>query len=137
MKAARLCLLLLLVVLLPWRTALAAGWLCAPAGAGEIGWSQVGPERVEPVHPGCAGHDHAWADTLTETDDDVVTPGTDAQGVGHACHSCAASCCANALPSSLPVLPVAPRAVAWRFPPLAVPAAEHRVSGQERPPRAA
>jgi hypothetical protein len=124
-KTARLLLLLLLVALLPWRSALAAGWLCAPAAANEASWSA--PEHAAPAHAGCAGHDHDEAGADTH--------GPDAAGASHGCHSCAASCCANALPTALPALPPAPLATALRFPPLAVPAAEHRVSGQERPPR--
>ena len=111
MKAARLLLLLLLALLLPLRSAVAASLLCPMSAL---------PQAPAVMAEG-AGHCHQ--------DEDKAAPAKDA------CHLCAAFCTLTPLPSVAPTVSEALPLAALRYPALAVPAPSFLSSGPERPPR--
>lgn len=140
----RLCLLLLLAMLLPWRGAVAAAMLCPPAAAPA--------QQALPAHPhalvGAAGqhHGHAHHDHQAQPrqgqdspDDGLQAPsGTshaDHTGQDSTCQLCAATCSVTALPEQALELPAPTAAAASRFPALVAPVPDFLSDGQERPPR--
>lgn len=150
MKMLRVCLLLMLVVLLPWRGAVAAAMLCPPASmpASHDAHSEHshhdapaatavdGPADLQAEHHEHQGHhDHAYliADEASDTQqapDNTPPPAADGK-----CQLCAATCALSTLPAPAPGLPQPPAVAASAFPPLVAPAPDFLSSGQERPPR--
>lgn len=129
MKMLRMCLMLMLVVLLPWRGAVAAAMLCPPvsmpASHGAHGHHDAsatpavdGPASLQARHPDHQGQDN--------------TPPPAADGK---CQLCAATCALSTLPAPAPGLPHPPAVAASAFPPLVAPAPDFLSGGQERPPR--
>lgn len=141
-KAVRIWLLLVLVVLLPVRGAVAAAMLCSAGSPGmgsELRIDAGGHGAMDHTmahehagqHPGHddadgGGHDHAGA-------------GGHDHAQGHTgsdqCSLCSACCSITPLPSTVPklVAPVDARAV--KFPDVSSPAPTFLSDGQERPPR--
>lgn len=150
MKMLRVCLLLMLVVLLPWRGAVAAAMLCPPPSmpASHDAHSEHshhdapaatavdGPADLQAEHHEHQGHhDHAYliADEASDTQqapDNTPPPAADGK-----CQLCAATCALSTLPAPAPGLPQPPAVAASAFPPLVAPAPDFLSSGQERPPR--
>jgi hypothetical protein len=97
----------MLLVLLPWRGAVAAAMLCPPAAM--------------PASHGAHGH-HGH--------DNNPPPAADAK-----CQLCAATCALSTLLAPALSLPQPPAMAAAAFPPLVALAPEFLSSGQERPPR--
>jgi hypothetical protein len=150
-KMLRVCLLLMLVVLLPWRGAVAAAMLCPsasmPASLGAQGHhdapgtpSAGGAPHWQAEHHGHSGHhdlDHRQAVTGDAIDTSPVhqthdqpPPSTDGK-----CQLCAATCALSTLPPPASDLPQPPAMAASAFPPLVAPAPDFLSGGQERPPR--
>lgn len=129
----RVCFLLLLVVLLPWRGAVAAAMLCpSPAMPVQHGH--------EPVADATAGHEHHHAhgnDGLAESQ----APSSQGDHTSHSsphdstCNLCAATCSVTTLPVHAIGVPAPPEVAGTRFPPLAAPVPDFLSSGQDRPPR--
>jgi hypothetical protein len=133
-KSLRIWLLLLLVVLLPVRGAVAAAMLCPPSDAGSpmevvVSDHHVGPEVVN----GAAHHDHAQ-------DHHAMTGGEQGHGASqlHApenCNLCSAICSFTPMVNSPPQVAAPQEIAAVAFPDLDVPALSFLLNGQERPPR--
>lgn len=140
MKMLRVCLLLMLVVLLPWRGAVAAAMLCPPAtmpashGTHQMQGTAAPADDPAHAHPAQddphGHHDHAQHMADSAQGHDTPTPSTDGK-----CQLCAATCALSTLPSPAPDLPQPPAAAASAFPALVAPAPDFLSSGQERPPR--
>ena len=150
MKMLRVCLLLMLVVLLPWRGAVAAAMLCPPAtmpaSHGAHGHHDAsaapavdGPASVQAEHHAHKEHhDHTphMADEAGgalhahQGHDTPPPPAADGK-----CQLCAATCALSTLPAPAPGLPQPPAVAASAFPPLVAPAPDFLSGGQERPPR--
>ena len=121
--------MLLVILLLPIRGAMAAAMLCL---------SQDGPENVMVQHLGeSGGHDHAHhghgaqdhaEDAHAEQDDDV------AQGSADDCNCCASSCSLTPLASTTPDLRH-PWTQAALNPAPSIPAPSFVSDGEDRPPR--
>lgn len=121
MKAVRLWLLLVIVVLLPIRGAVAAAMLCPMAGPGSQAEAQA--MLAMPAEMGhVMGHD------------DHHHEGKDS-GTPDKCNLCAASCCLTPLAGSVPTV-VAPLGLtAAAFPDFSAPPPWFVSGGPERPPR--
>lgn len=139
MKLARHLLLVLLALVLPLRSALAAIDCCSDAmSAPGPAVAQVHEHAAHadgaPAHPGAdAHHEHHGHDTAEQPPMDG-TP--DPSATCHACTaSCAASCSAVSLLSDMPVLPLPGAGADIVFPSLLTPPPSHASEGQERPPR--
>lgn len=113
MKSVRICLLLLLVLLLPIRGAVAAAMMCPVEDAGrhEMAASAAHAHAGAGHHD---GHDHGAADK---------------------CHMCSAFCALTPLVGDTPRLPEPAALPAVRFPEFPAPAASFLSDGQDRPPR--
>ena len=129
----RVCFLLLLVVLLPWRGAVAAAMLCPPAAASTHHGAHTGTD----VHQAHEHHAHHGHDGLSDDQGhgahtDQASPDTTQDGT---CNLCAATCSVTTLPVHTASVPAPPGITATRFPPLAAPVPDFLSSGQDRPPR--
>ena len=113
MKTVRICLLLLLVLLLPFRGAVAAAMLCPVEGQAH---HDVGMQ---------AAHAHAGAD---HHDDH-------GHGAPDKCNMCYAFCALTPLAGAAPKLPEPAALPAVKFPEFPAPAPSFLSDGQERPPR--
>ena len=140
MKSLRLGLVLLLVLLLPVRGALAAAMLCAPAGkAGSIELRHEAGEAAPEHH--AVGHDtSASADAHAEPDH-CAHEDAGGQHAGHGesaqdrCNMCAASCSAVPLASASTAIEDRVVLSSVSFPDLVAGAPTFQSDGQERPPR--
>lgn len=130
----RVCFLLLLVVLLPWRGAVAAAMLCPPATA-PVHHGQHVMDRAHTGHEPHHAHDHHG---------DMSDPAAHGSQPDHAshdpaqdstCNLCAATCSVTTLPVHAVGVPAPPEVASTRFPPLAAPVPDFLSSGQDRPPR--
>lgn len=127
-------LLVLLAVLLPIKTAMAAAMLCAPAGVGLQGELVAVQPSVARLHEHSANagmtHEHAAHEHGSAASDNAG-PG----GPHDRCNICSAFCSATPLVSSLPVVLVPPVHSAALFPECSAPPPSFLSDGQERPPR--
>jgi hypothetical protein len=147
-KSWRTWLLLLMVLLLPLRGAVAAAILCPVAGSGSqvelavVGHSAAHAAMDEVLshhdskdHP--AGHSHA--DAHPHAPGVAAASGDDHSshdhGASEGCNACSAYCSLTPLLSNLPTLaePLDPSAV--KFSDLSAPPPNFVSDGQERPPR--
>lgn len=134
MKVARILLLVLLALVLPFRGALANVAHCA-GGPGEFVRSvpavheHGGAAHVHDahVHAQDPGHDQAGA----HGDADKTPAGAAADK----CNLCSASCSATPFVSAAPVIAAPLQVADAAFPALLAPPASHPSDGQERPPR--
>jgi hypothetical protein len=129
-KQLRAWLLLLLILLLPIRGAMAAAMLCLP---------QDGPQNVMPQHLGGeqSGHDHTHHGPVAQVHADAVETGQDGGQVAldsENCNLCASFCSLTPLASTVPDLRH-PCARAALNPAPSVPAPSFVSDGEERPPR--
>jgi hypothetical protein len=131
----RVCFLLLLVVLLPWRGAVAAAMLCPPALA-------PGHHSQHAADDGQADHEHHHHVRDHHGDmSDAEAPGSPPDHASHdtaqdgTCNLCAATCSVTTLPVHAEGVPAPPEVACTRFPPLAAPVPDFLSSGQDRPPR--
>lgn len=138
-KLARLLVLLLVCVLLPFRGAVGATAHCAEQRPADGLVAMVAPASH-------GGHEsaHPWVEDAVSGDaaeshadsDHPCHGGADQGAHGDRCHLCASSCHAaamlNAWPAATPVMPV----VSVVFPTLLARAPHFQSDGQDRPPRA-
>lgn len=132
MKPWRAFLLVVLIVLLPLRGALAATMPCAAGHhvAGVAGGSHASGHMAQHA----SGHDaHHGHHPHREAADEAAPGAAVTQGAG--CHVCASFCSATPLLLALPAIlePVEARRVS--YPSWAAPAPLFLSDGQERPPR--
>ena len=123
MKTLRPWLLVLLMLLVPLRGALAAAQSCPVAG---------GQQRVEQVV-----HDHAahhGAHVHATSDHAASSTHADHDGAGSKCSACALFCSVAGLLSTSVAIPDGPPGAAV-FPRIATPALSFVSGGQDRPPR--
>lgn len=122
-KMLRVCFLLLLVVLLPWRGAVAAAMLCPPATAPVQHSAHIVADDAQAhehhLHAHASHADHGTADKTQDS----------------TCNLCAATCSVTTLPVHTAGVPAPAEIAATRFPPLAAPVPDFLSSGQDRPPR--
>ena len=141
-KAVRVWLLLVLIVLLPVRGAVAAAMLCSAGNPG------MGSElRIDASGHPATDHTtaHAHADQHHGHDDadagshDHAGDGGHDHAQGHTgsdqCSLCSACCSITPLASTLPKLVAPLDARAVKFPDVSSPAPTFVSDGQERPPR--
>ncbi|MET0518529.1 MAG: hypothetical protein ABW005_06805 [Burkholderiaceae bacterium] len=155
MKTVRLCLLLLLALLLPFRGAVAAAMPCAMVNHGQMTTPellpQTGDERADPQSM-ASGHEPAGIDMdmdmaqhsahSMDGDADHRDGGADhgqhdhgTSSHGDKCNLCSASCALTPLLSAMPTLHPPLALAAAGFPAPAVPGPSFLSDGQERPPR--
>jgi len=140
-KSWRTWLLLLLVVLLPIRGAVAAAMLCPVAGSGaQMEMAMVDHSAGHAAMDHAMSHDHSGGHDHTSAHDHAPDASGDSlPGHDHAesegCSACSAYCSLTPLLSNLPTLaePIDPTAV--KFSDLYVPPPSFVSDGQERPPR--
>ena len=132
-KMLRVCFLLLLVVLLPWRGAVAAAMLCPPATAPV----QHGAHIVADDAQAHEHHHHEGHDGLSDHQAHAshADHGATDKTQDSACNLCAATCSVTTLPVHAAGVPAPAEVATTRFPPLAAPAPDFLSSGQDRPPR--
>jgi hypothetical protein len=137
-KTFRLWLLLLMVVLLPLRGALAAGMLCPVGGFGVQAEAQ--PTKHAHLHDAAGmGHEHA-AQPFSAHDHGAghehasSGPGDEAGSSADKCNLCSAFCSVTGLVSAAVTMGETQQ-VPMVFPHLYVPPAAFFSDGQERPPR--
>lgn len=133
MKTLRLCLLLLLVLLLPIRGAVAAAMMCPPAvGAAQV---DVAGHLHDTGHGGVQlehGHDHAAAHGQAGHGEHHGAGGGTSQDK---CNLCAASCFVTPLVGEAFTAPQPPLEAARVLPQADAAAASFLSGGLERPPR--
>ncbi|MEO6744243.1 MAG: DUF2946 family protein [Caldimonas sp.] len=129
-KSTRIWLILLLAVLLPVRSAMAAAMLCPPAGVGTQ--SEVHLEGVlhddgaaSLVASDHAAHHHGSSED--QSNDDAST--------ADKCNVCSAFCSVTPLLSSVGASLAVREPSTTSFPDLSTPAVTFLSDGQERPPR--
>ena len=131
-KSVRILLLLLLVVVLPFRGVLAQVVHCA-GNANEI--AQVA--GTAHVHEG--GHHHGDEGHHAHPDHDAQGAVDDASGPSATtvdpCNLCAASCASPPILMAPPALVPSPLVTASAYPALDAPPPSHLSEAQERPPR--
>lgn len=142
-KTIRFLVLLLVVLLLPFRGVVAATMVCTNAAAGSVGvvhahqgmphhdGSVPGangpghpPAEADAGHAGHDGHDGAEGDSSSG-----------GESGGETCSVCASGCHAAAVVTELPALWAPPITASVVFPALCVPVPDFHSEGPERPPR--
>lgn len=121
MKSVRIWLLLLLVVLLPVRGAVAAAMLCPIAGSGV-------PPQVQ-MHEHEHEHEHEHASSHVHTAEHEHAKAADR------CNVCSAFCSLTPLVGSVPTVAAPIELAAAAFPGFSAPPPSFLSDGQERPPR--
>ena len=126
MTKAKVWLLLLVALLLPFKGALAAAGVFCHLGSSQPIGAIVTPHHHEAVADHGHGDHHA---SHVAVDDNQPSP------TGASCAICSAVCGAPPLPVAATSLHAPLPSGAERFPPLASPRSSSRSEGLERPPR--
>jgi len=137
-KIVRVWLVVLLVLLLPVRGAVAAGMLCeaeAQHGGSALALQAAAAHGHDHDHAlaHAHGHGHEHAQHHAEAGHEAAGHGVAAGG--DACSLCAGCCSAAGMVSTLPTVAVADVARAIHFPCLSADAPSFIAAGLERPPR--
>jgi hypothetical protein len=129
-KKLRVWLMVLLMLLLPARGALAAAMLCLPQEGNQNAMvHHAGAESGANDHASHGHGPHAHADDAQSGDDgDLASPGSDD------CNLCAGFCSLTPIASAVPDLHH-PSAQAALTPATSAPAPSFVLDGEERPPR--
>ena len=126
MKSVRIWFVLLLVILLPMRGAVAAAMLCPGAGV-------QAEHRVHDPAVDHAAMDHSMAHDRHAAAEHA--DGGNDHAVADKCNMCSVYCSLTPLVSSLPAVMMPLGFTAVRFPDLATPPPTFISDAQERPPR--